>query len=59
MHLVFIYILTLGAVNGINAASFLVALCLWVVLVGAVLLACFLGHDWQGYCGLAIMMARS
>ena len=27
------------AVNGINAAGFLVALCLWAVLVGAVLLA--------------------
>ena len=44
MHLAFIHILTLRVVNGINAASFLVALCLWVVLVGAVLLACLLGH---------------
>ena len=28
------------------------ALCLWAVLVGAVFLACFLGHDWHGYCGM-------
>ena len=30
--------------NGTDAVGFLVALCLWGVLVGAVLLACLLGH---------------
>ena len=39
MCLAFIHILTLKAVNGTDAAGFLVALCLWAVLVGAVLLA--------------------
>ena len=52
MHHAFIHILTLRAVNGIKAASFLVALCLWVVLVGAVLLHGFLGQDKQGFCGM-------
>ena len=30
--------------NGTDAVGFLVALCLWVALVGAVFLACLLGH---------------
>ena len=36
----------------LDAVGFLVALCLWAVLVGAVLLHGFLGHDWQGCCGM-------
>ena len=52
MHLAFIHILTLRAVSGLDAASFLVALCLWGVLVGAVLLHSFLGQYRQGYCGM-------
>ena len=34
------------------AVGFLVALCLWVVLDGAVLLHGFLGQYRQGYCGM-------
>ena len=52
MHHVFIHILTLRAVSGLDAASFLVALCLWAVLIGAVLLHSFLGQDRQRYCGM-------
>lgn len=52
MHHVFIHILTLRAVSGLDAASFLVALCLWAVLIGAVLLHSFLGQYRQGYCGM-------
>jgi hypothetical protein len=39
-------------VNGTDAVGFLVALCLWVVLDGAVLLHGFLGQYRQGYCGM-------
>ena len=52
MHYLFIHILTLKAVNGTDAVGFLVALCLWAVLVGAVLLHSFLGQDRQGCCGM-------
>ena len=38
--------------NGTDAVGFLVALCLWVVLDGAVLLHGFLGQYRQGYCGM-------
>ena len=38
--------------NGTDAVGFLVALCLWGVLVGAVLLHSFLGQYRQGYCGM-------
>ena len=38
--------------DGTDAVGFLVALCLWVVLDGAVLLHGFLGQDRQGYCGM-------
>ena len=35
-----------------DAVGFLVALCLWAVLIGAVLLHSFLGQGRQRYCGM-------